>query len=147
MKRNIPVLSGAIIALVFLVGCGDDDDNGVSAQEPGSVSLTPNFIGTVTDTTPIVIEVKESKLGDPVVDTMVTLNNTEVLIGDIPPDQYVVALWWDEDGDGQLDETEEPLVFYSIGEIDQSVGILGDATEIAIQSGDVEALGEIAFSD
>ncbi len=146
---RLPVVLTAVVLLAGINACDDDDDEVFSIDdlEPGSITLTVGFVGTVSDDSPVVVEVKESKLGEPIMSRAVTENLTSVTLDSIPPGTYVVSLFWDENNDATLDPFTEPIVFYSIDPVDQSVSVFGDASEVTVPEGQDIDLGTISFDD
>ncbi|MBD3316577.1 MAG: hypothetical protein GF344_12380 [Chitinivibrionales bacterium] len=149
VKRSFIVSIFVVPAMILVVGgCSDDDDNGVTVEELGAVSLTIDYAGTVSENRPIIIEIKDNKLSDPIRRAKATEDDASVTITDIPTTKdWVIALYQDLDNNGEYDELSEPIVFYSAGEPDHSVGALGDATAINLSPGETYDAGTIAFAD
>lgn len=145
---RLPAVLAAVVLLAGINACDDDDEVfNIDDLEPGSITLTVGFVGTVSEEMPVIVEIKETKLGDPIATAVVTENLTSVTIDSLPPGTYFVALFWDENNDATLDPFTEPIVFYSIDPVDQSVSVFGDATEVTLPEGQNIDLGTISFDD
>lgn len=131
------------LLLSVLLGCNGNDVAGPG--ETGSITLTVNYVGYVSDSTPIIVEVKEGRLGEPVAQAVVTRNQETITIEGIPSGEYVVVLWRDENNNREFDEFTEPIVFYKVGQVDHAVGPFGDPSEISLRPGEEERLGTIIF--
>ncbi|MBD3243947.1 MAG: DUF2141 domain-containing protein, partial [Chitinivibrionales bacterium] len=119
-----------LLLLPVLTGCNGNDVAG--PMETGSITLTVNYVGYVSDSTPIIVEVKEGRFGEPVAQAVVTRNEESITIDGIPSGEYVVALWRDENNNREFDEFTEPIVFYKVGQVDHAVGAFGDPSEISL---------------
>ena len=140
----------AIPAMILVLGgCSEDDeDNGVEVEESAAIKLTLDFTGPVSESSPIIVEIKDDKLADPIKTATANTGDAVVTIDGIPTSKdWVIALYQDEDNDGEFDELNETLVFYSSGEPDNSAGALGEASDITLSPGETFDAGTISFSN
>ncbi|MBD3316803.1 MAG: hypothetical protein GF344_13530 [Chitinivibrionales bacterium] len=145
--------------LIGFAGCSDDDEgltlptangngNGGDGADSGAIMLSVDFDGTVAEENPLIVEVKEDQEAGPTRSVEVPAADTTITISDLPADTgWVVAVFHDEDGDGQWDDVDEPLVFYNKDSTGQAVGPTSDPTTITVDAGDTIDIGTIAFGE
>jgi uncharacterized protein (DUF2141 family) len=116
--------------------------------DTGAITLTPVFAGTVSAQSPIIVDVKPSQDAAPVKRVVLSESDVTTTIGGLAVDTtWVVALFYDENGNGAWDAADEPLVLFNEDATDNTVEPSGTPTTITLAADETLDIGTLSFGD